>query len=209
MDNPTRSISETIAEQIAALEAAKTEAEDRLSALALTCELAITNLTNALVALTGNDAPSDLTQEAKPAPIPSTPAEPKPAPAMVDAAVLRILHDPPTGGGAMRVSTITSSLTEMERFGAVDGRAVSQSLQRLHKTDLGTVAVRPTTPKGYWIAADLRGMRPSEQPAENGTHVEHHVAEEPVAPEDDASALEEAGVVRGDEWPSDGEYGTR
>jgi hypothetical protein len=188
----------SIGQQVDAVVAAKEAAEARLSALALTCELAITNLTDALVALTDPGTP-----------VVQPTQEPKPAPAMIDAAVLRILHDPPTGGGAMRVSTITSALTAMERFGAVDGRAVSQSLQRLHKTDLGTVAVRPTTPKGYWIAADLRGMRPSEQPAENGTHVEHHVAEEPVAPEDDASALEEAGVVRGDEWPSDGEYGTR
>jgi hypothetical protein len=209
MDNPTRSISETIAEQIAALEAAKTEAEDRLSALTMTCELAITNLTNALVALTDPGTPVvQPAQEAKPAPIPASPAELKPAPAMIDAAVLRILHDPPTGGGAMRVSTITSALTKMEGFGAVDGRAVSQSLQRLHKANLGAVAVRPTTPKGYWIAADLKGMRPAEQPAENGTHAEHHVVEE-HAPEDDAAALEEAGVVRGDAWPSDGEYGTR
>jgi hypothetical protein len=200
----------SIGQQVDALVAAKEAAEARLSALALTCELAITNLTDALVVLTDPGTPVvQPTQEAKLAPIPSTPAEPKPSSAMIDAAVLRILHDPPTGGGAMRVGTITSALTAMEGFGSVDGRAVSQSLQRLHNANLGTVAVRPTTPKGYWIAADLRGMRPSEQPAENGTHVEHHVAEETAAPEDDASALEESGVVRGDAWPTDGEYGTR
>jgi hypothetical protein len=195
----------SIGQQVDALVAAKEAAEARLSALALTCELAITNLTDALVALTDPGTPFvQPTQEPKPAPIPATPAEPKPAPAMIDAAVLRILHDPPTGGGAMRVSTITSALTKMEGFGAVDGRSVSQSLQRLHKTNLGAVAVRPTTPKGYWIAADLRGMRASEVPTENGTH-----AEEPDAPDDEAAALEEAGVVRGDAWPTDGEYGTR
>lgn len=205
MDNPTRN---EIVASVDALAAAKEAAEARLAALALTCELAITNLTDALVALTDPGTPVvQPTQEAKPAPIPSTPAEPKPAPAMIDAAVLRILHDPPTGGGGLRVSTITSALTKMEGFGGVDGRGVSQSLQRLHKANLGTVAVRPTTPKGYWIAADLRGMRPSEQPAENGTHAEHHAGEESVAPEDDASALEEAGVVRGDADPA--AYGWR
>jgi hypothetical protein len=200
MDNPNRSI----ADQVAALEAAREAAEDEVTELRSAIEKARGFLT---AVLDGRAEVQDFDPaEQTSAPVASavTADEPKPRSPLVDAAVLRILHDSPTGGVAMRVSTITSHLTQTEGFGGVDGRAVSQSLQRLHKANLGTVAVRPTTPKGYWIAADLRGMRPSEQPTENGTQAGHHVAEEP---EDDASALEEAGVVAGDADPAD--YGWR
>jgi hypothetical protein len=117
----------------------------------------------------------------------------------IDKAVLSVLTE--RRGEEITVSTI-AGLLAVEGMDVV-GRDVSISLQRILKAPRVGWNLIPGK-KGRWRA---EAKLETSQPAENGTHAEDHVAEEPVAPEDDASALEEAGVVAGGADPTD--YGWR
>ena len=192
MDNPTRSMAETIADQIAEIEAARNLAEVRLAALTEICRRFIGNLSGAIDALHEDDDPAQLAQDAAPASVPAAPtAEPRPSREdsrrrndAIDTAVLSILTE--SRGSEVTVATISGRL--MVEGMSATGRDVSMSLQRLLKSNAD---VRPGAKKGYWTV-----VAPTPTP-ENGTLAAQEIAE----PEDDASALEE-GVVRGDAWPS-------
>jgi hypothetical protein len=200
MDNPTRSI----ADQVAALESAREAAEDEVTTL----KDALAKTRDFLTAVLDGRAeaqdfdPADEPQPATPVHT-STTVQPEPRLSReeaeayrkaTDTAVLSVLTE--HAGTEIRVATIVKQLVD-EGLNRTD-REVSQSLQRLRNT-VG-VPVRPAVKKGYWYHVVV------PVPAENGTHAERHVAEEPVEPEDGASALEEAGVVRGDEWSSPDRY---
>lgn len=191
----------TITEYMDSLEIAKANAEVHLAALGEACRRAIVDLSGALEALANGHQATPHAQDAAPTPAP-LPAdttvhrmsreESKRRNDGIDKAVLSVLTE--DAGADVRVAFIAKRIV-LDGMNVTE-REVSQSLQRLVK--LGA-AVRPGSKKGYWTAVAMT------QPAENGMHAEHHAAEEST-PEDTAAALEEAGVVRGDEWPSPDEY---
>jgi hypothetical protein len=203
MDNPTRSI----ADQVAALESAREAAEDEVTTL----KDALAKVRDFLTAvLDGRAEAQDFEPAAEQSETAPTPPAPTPDPRLsreeskrrndaIDKAVLSVLAE--VHGEELSVATLAGRLVAEGM--AVDSRGVSMSLQRILKAPRVGWNLIPGK-KGRWRA---EAKLETSQPAENGTHAEHHVAEEPVAPEDDASALEEAGVVAGGADPAD--YGWR
>jgi hypothetical protein len=129
----------------------------------------------------------------------------------IDKAVLSVLAE--VHGEELSVATLAGRLVAEGM--AVDSRGVSMSLQRILKAPRVGWNLIPGK-KGRWRAEAARSV-------ENGTHTEHRLdpEEPPYDPadgeaklpaagsvdEDDASALEEAGVVAGGADPTD--YGWR
>jgi hypothetical protein len=211
MDNPTRSI----ADQVAALEAAREAAEDEVTTL----KDALAKVRDYLTAVLDGRAEA---QDFDPADVSDTPAMQQHAAAIVaetiaadpprmsrdeskrrndgiDKAVLSVLTE--NAGTDIRVASIAEFIKLVDGI-AVTGREVSSALQGL-RNRVG-VGVRPGAKKGYWTVV---AATPAQ---ENGAPAAQDIAE-PEAPsasdEDGASALEEAGVVAGGADPAD--YGWR
>lgn len=215
----------TITEYVDALETAKADAEHHLTTLGEACRRAIVDLSNALEALTNGHQSAPHAQEPE-----AEPQSAAPEPRMsreeskrrndgIDKAVLSVLTE--CRGEELTVATIAGRLATEGM--AVDNRGVSISLQRilqriLKEPRLGWSLIPGK--KGRWRA---EAKLETSQPAENGTHAEHRLdpEEPPFDPADgeaklptagsdadeDASALEEAGVVAGGADPTD--YGWR